>query len=94
MNRLPLLSSSPINSPSGMPSNLRNSFRLSCQKILTGGMLPRAGKSKRSTVCCGNVYLPGPTFLMHSTLVGAPSRIAMLGVPMMWHAMSPTAPHP
>src|ERR1035438_10356985 len=59
INRLPLLSSSPINSPSGIPSNLRNSFRLSCQKILTGGMEPLAGKSKRSTVCWGKQYLLG-----------------------------------
>ena len=63
MKRLPLLSSSPINSPAGMPSNLRNSFRLSCQKILTGGMLPRAGKSKRSTVCCGKHIFAGAYLL-------------------------------
>ena len=57
-------------------------------------MLPRAGKSNRMIDFFGNMKLLAPSFLMHSTLVGAPSRSAMFGAPRMWQAMSPSAPQP
>ena len=58
------------------------------------GMEPRAGNSNLITDFLGNMKLLAPSFMMHSTLVGAPSFSAMLGAPRMWQAMSPSAPHP
>ena len=85
---------SPTSSPSGTPSNLGISFSPSCQKSVTGGMEPRAGNSNRMVELFGNMKLLVPSFLMHSTLVGAPSLSARLGAPRIWQAMSPSAPQP
>ncbi len=57
-------------------------------------MLPRAGKSKRTIDFVGYMKVLVPSFRMHSTLVGAPSRSARFGAPRIWQAMSPIAPQP
>src|SRR5947207_9015743 len=78
-----------------MPSGRNGaSMQASYQKILTGGMEPRAGKSNRMTDFFGNMKELVPSCLRHSTLLGAPSISAMLGAPRMWQAISPSEPQP
>ena len=55
----------------------------SYQKILTAGIVPRAGKSKRMMDFFGYVKSLLPSCFRHSTLVGAPSISAMFGAPRM-----------
>src|ERR1043166_9053970 len=85
---------SPISSPSGTPSIFGFCFMPSYQYRVTGGMEPRAGNSNLMVELFGNMKLLAPSFLMHSTLVGAPSFKAIFGAPRMWQAISPRAPQP
>src|SRR5262245_14259137 len=82
-------------SPSGRSfGRYAASDRASYQKTLTGGILARAGNSKRVTDFFGNWKGLLPSCEITSTLVGAPSIRAMFTDPRMWHAISPSAPQP
>ena len=57
-----------------MPSGRKGaSIQASYQKIFTGGIEPRAGKSNRITDFFGNMNELVPSCFRHSTLVGAPA---------------------
>src|ERR1039457_2318722 len=57
-------------------------------------MLWRAGNSKTVIECLGNAKGLLPSCLMTSTLLGAPSKRAMLTAPRIWQAISPRGPQP